>query len=402
MSTTAVQLQHRNARLFLVYSFGLGVSWAMANLALNLLLDAQGVDNAAIGYYNALLVAGTIAIALPLGFLSGRLGRRRVLIGATATTPVALLILILAPPGPPQMLGAFLLGASESIYFTVGYPHMAENAPAEARLRLYSRSAFLYYAGMFAGYVTSSGLASGIRMVQPDSSDVLVMQLVLGSAALAATSSLAPLVRTGAPAYEDTEPAKRGHAGAAPRATGFLAVYSLAGLGTGALTPFIQLFLTQRYAMQVSLVGVLLGGAQLVTAAGTLLSDRVARRLGSPGALLATQLLVIPFVAGVAYVHLLPVVAVGLVARGLLADMQEPILNGQVMARVTPERRPAAATANQAVWLVGMMLGSAASGVLQEHWGWDAAFSISVLCAVALSVLFARSAIRERVAARYA
>ena len=87
----AVARNHRNARLFLFYSFGLGVFWGMANLAINPLLDAQGVDNASIGYYNALIIAGTITIALPLGFLSGRLGRRRVLIVATTTMPVALL-----------------------------------------------------------------------------------------------------------------------------------------------------------------------------------------------------------------------------------------------------------------------------------------------------------------------
>jgi predicted MFS family arabinose efflux permease len=88
-----------------------------------------------------------------------------------------------------------------------------------------------------------------------------------------------------------------------------------------------------------------------------------------------------------------------LVARGVLCDMQEPILNGQVMARVASGHRSAAATINQTGWLVGLMLGSAASGVLQERWGWAHAFSITVLSSVVLSVAFSRSVGRNRGAA---
>ena len=387
---------HRNARLFLFYSFGLGVSWAMANLALNLLLDGQGVANASIGFYNALIIAGTITIALPLGFLSGRLGRRRVLIAATTTTPVALLIVIAAPPGPYQMLGAFLLGASESIYFTTGYPHMAENSPAENRLRLYSRSAFLYYAGMFVGYLLSTGVSSMLGLVQPDSDPVVVMRVILGIAGLVAASCLIPLLRTGPPAHDEGYVPAQVRAGSSSIRTRFMVVYLIAGIGTGAMVPFVQLFLTQRYSLSVALVGWLLAVGQLVTAAGTLAADRLARSLSATGALLVVQVLLIPFSAGIAYGSVLPVVVVALIARGLLADMQEPILNGQVMAGVAPQQRSAAATANQAVWLVGMMLGSAVSGVLQEVGGWELAFSLTVLSSVALAAVFTQSVAHER------
>lgn len=378
----------RNAQLFLFYSVGLGVSWAMANLALNLLLDAQGVDNASIGLYNALIVAGTITIALPLGLHGGRLGRRRVLIAATTTTPLALLVVIAAPPGPYQMLGAFLLGASESIYFTVGYPHMAENSPADGRLWLYSRSAFSYYAGMFVGYLLSTGVSSTVRLVAPDADTVTAMRVVLGVAALMAASCLVPLVRTGPPAYAESGAPGRSAAMSSIRSR-FLAVYAIAGLGTGAMVPFVQLFLTQRYSLSVAVVGWLLAIGQLVTAAGTLASDRLARSLTATRALLVVQTLLVPFTAAIAYGGVLLVVVVALMARGLLADVQEPILNGQVMTRVAPQQRSAAATANQTVWLIGMMLGSAASGWLQEVSGWEAGFSLTVLSSVALTLVFA-------------
>lgn len=364
----------------------------MANLAVNLLLDAQGVGNSSIGYFNALVVAGTITVALPLGYFSARLGRRRVLVVAASITPISLLAILAAPPGPVQMAGAFLLGASESIYFTTGYPHMAENSTTENRFGLYARSASLYYAGMFSGYVMCTGLSAIVVTVRPGLEAVTTFRLILALAAIVAALSLLPLVRTGAPEHPEAIASDPGiGARADPRAAGFVVMYVIAGLGTGALTPFVQLFLTQQYSMSVPGVGALLGLAQLTTALGTLLSARLVRALTAPGALLLTQLLVIPFTAATAYAPVLPVVVFALIARGLLCDVQEPILNGQVMARVASRRRSAAATLNQTGWLIGLMGGSAASGVLQERWGWEAAFSLTVVSSVALGAVFARS-----------
>jgi MFS family permease len=361
----------------------------MANLALNLLLDAQGVDNTAIGYVNALIVAGTITVALPLGYSSGRLGRRRVLLAAATTVPIALIMILAAPPGPTQMVGAFLLGASETIYFTTGYPHMAENSPAERRFQLYARSASLYYAGMFSGYLFCGALSVAVKAVLPEADAVTTFRVILAAAAGAAALGLLPLLGTGPAEHpEAVEPLPESRASRSPVLLNFVGLYVTAGLGTGALTPFVQLFLTQQYSMSVPAVGVLLGCAQLITALGTLLSDRLVRRFTAPGALLLTQVLVLPFTMAVAYGSLLPVVVSALVTRGLLCDMQEPILNGQVMARVAPGRRSAAATVNQAGWLVGLMIGSAASGVLQERGGWESAFSITVASSVVLCAAF--------------
>lgn len=382
-----------NARLFLCYSFGLGISWAMASLAVNLLLDAQGVSNSSIGYFNALIVAGTVIVALPLGWSSGRLGRRRALIVATATTPVALLLIILAPPGPVQMAGAFLLGAGETVYFTAGYPHMAENSPSEHRFRLYARSAFLYYAGMFCGYVACTGLSWALAQLRTGVDTITSLRVILALAGLVAAMTLIPLIRTGPPEHDVAAPATPSRVTRSPRVFTFAGVYVCAGLGVGALTPFVQLFLTQRYSLSVAAVGGVLAVAQLATAMATLLSHRLVGLFTAPGALLLTQLLVIPFTAGAAYASLLPIVVLCLVCRGMLSDMQEPMLNGHVMARIVVSQRSAAATVNQAVWLVGLMIGSAGSGVLQEHWGWEAAFSVSVLSSLVLGGIFARSVI---------
>lgn len=235
-----------------------------------------------------------------------------------------------------------------------------------------------------------------VGLVQPDSDPVVVMRVILGIAGLVAASCLIPLLRTGPPAHDEGYVPAQVRAGSSSIRTRFMVVYLIAGIGTGAMVPFVQLFLTQRYSLSVALVGWLLAVGQLVTAAGTLAADRLARSLSATGALLVVQVLLIPFSAGIAYGSVLPVVVVALIARGLLADMQEPILNGQVMAGVAPQQRSAAATANQAVWLVGMMLGSAVSGVLQEVGGWELAFSLTVLSSVALAAVFTQSVAHER------
>jgi MFS family permease len=371
----------------------------MTNLSLNLLLYAQGADNAAIGVYNSAIVAGTIAVALPLGLAGRRLGYRRVLVAACSTTPLAIGVLALAPLGPIKLLGAFLLGGSESVYFTAGYPHMTENIAADHRLWLYSRSASLYYAGMFCGYLLGGVLSALASYVEPPGGQNLsAMRVVLAIAALVAAANLVPLLRTGPPTHPDIDSPPVGR-GSGSRVHGYVPVYLLTGLGTGALAPFTQIFLAQRFSMSALWIGVVLAASQLCSAITTLMSDRVATRVTSTGALLVIQVAIVPFTAGIAFGTVLLVILLSILARGALADMQEPILNGRVMGQAAAGDRAISATLNHTAWLFGLMAGASLSGLLQQAWGFEAAFAVTLICAIAICPAYASMRWRERASA---
>jgi MFS family permease len=389
---------HPNARYYLAYSFGFGLYWAMANLGINLLLRAEGLHNDAIGRVDMLIAVGTLLVGLPAGALSDRVGRRPLLIAGGAVSALSLLGVAWAPPGPLQDLAALLYGSGQVITFSVGYPHMAENSRADERIALFSASTFLVYVSGFLGFLLAGAIPAAASAAGGGPSDgIAPMRTMLTVGSALGALAVLPLLRLGRPAYAERrlpgEPRRKLPLGVYAR---LCLPHFVIGLGAGAMVLFFQLFFRERFGIPPALIGVLIGAAQLPTAAGALLSPKVAEKLGAVRGIILLQAASLPFLAVIAYVPMLAPVVLAYYVRGALMNMVEPIYNGFAMDLVPASQRALLTSASQGAWTSGFMIGPLISGIVQVRAGFSGAFSITLGCYAVAIVTFAAFFLRPR------
>jgi len=141
-------------------------------------------------------------------------------------------------------------------------------------------------------------------------------------------------------------------------------LFSLDAFGGGfVVQSMIALWLYQRFGMSAAVAGTVFFWTGVLTALSYLVAVRIARRIGLVNTMVFTHipsslcLLAIPFMPELSYVITL------LFIRGALSQMDVPTRGSYVMAIVTPEERPAAAS----ITSVPRSLAAAASPLLAGY-----------------------------------
>lgn len=207
----------------------------------------------------------------------------------------------------------------------------------------------------------------------------------------------AALVYRGLPAALETETSQP----AAPLGKSKKTVYVLAGLfsldafgGGFVVQSMIALWLYQRFGLSLATAANLFFWTGVLAALSYLVAVRIARRIGLVNTMVFTHipsslcLIAIPFVPELSYVIVL------LLVRSALSQMDVPTRSSYVMAIVTPEERPAAAS----LTAVPRSLAASASPVLAGYllsvspFGWPlfAAGVIKIVYDLLLLAMFRR------------
>jgi MFS family permease len=148
------------------------------------------------------------------------------------------------------------------------------------------------------------------------------------------------------------------------RVTLLAALFSLDAFGGGfVVQSMVALWLFERYGLSVAAAGTLFFWTGLLAALSYLVAVRVARRIGLVNTMVFTHLpsslclVAIPFATELSHVIVL------LLVRSALSQMDVPTRSSYVMAIVTPEERPAAAS----ITAVPRSLAAAASPFLAGY-----------------------------------
>ncbi len=162
---------------------------------------------------------------------------------------------------------------------------------------------------------------------------------VLGLVALAFYSRLSPAVEAPTATPVALGPSK----GIVYRLT---LLFALDSFGSGFFVQsMLALWLYQRFGLSVSTAASIFFWASLCSAVSFLIAVPVAKRFGLINTMVFTHLPANLFLMGLPFAPNLPVAIALLLARGLLQQMDVPTRTSYVMAVVTPEERPAAASA---------------------------------------------------------
>lgn len=327
-------------------------------------LAARGASSTQVGLLGAAILAGMAIMAITVGMLGDRLGRRRTYTGllglmglvglAYALTDAFWILLVLA------LLGVMSTDANENGPLTTLEQAMIGQAPAATRVHVFGRyNAVAYLAGA-AGALLAGGPAFTRRWwpATPTGRPWFLLFPLGAAICLVLASRLSPALETRAVAAAPLQRSRR--------TVGTLAtLFAIDAFAGGfVITVYIVYWFSIRFGASVELLSVVLFAGGLLQAGSSVVAPRVAMRYGLLRTMVFTHLpsnvllMLVPFSPTLS-------IAIGvLLARFCLSQMDVPTRQAYIAAMVDPAERTAAAAATNSARYVARPFGPLVGAVL--------------------------------------
>jgi MFS family permease len=398
---------HRDARLFLVTSVVFGGALSLYWIDFNLYLASLGFSPATIGVVaTAGSTAGALA-AFPASALSDRVGRRAVMAGGLALATVAVIGLLLVTELAAIILCVALWSAGQQSLMVVQAPFLAEHSDPEHRNELFAAQSAIFtmtnvLAAVLGGVVATA--IAGIAGFDPGGPEtyrvILLIMVALLVAALATIGVLTddgPRARRGPGKLRELgEPARHPVGEARPRAPLGITVTDrgrfvrlllpgfLIAIGAGQVIPFLNVFVQQKFGLDLASLNALFAFTSLGTVAAMLAQPRLARRFGQITSVVIVQAASIPFLVVLGFSPLLWSVILAMAVRNSLMNAGNPIFSAFAMEHVAPVERATLAAAMSVLWQLGWVIGAAWYALLQATLGFDGGYAVNFLTVITL------------------
>jgi MFS family permease len=387
---------NRNVRLFFLYGISINAGMALFTLLYNLYLLRLSYQEDFIGQVAGMAPLATGLLALPIGMLSDRFGRKPFLVASSLLLAVAQLGLCLTTTPVGLLAFSFLGGVATAFIWVNHVPFLSDNAPRSRRaeaLALWSAvqvvvRMFWSLAGGFLPGLMGAALDTSTDMPEP------FRYALFFGAALSLMAAL-PLLRMPGHAGRNThgEPATRDddEPSTSPWSTffGIAALSGSRGFSVGLTFPFFNVFFEEELHIGTTLIGAIFFLSQLVGLPATFSAPALVRRFGATLVILPART-----VGGVALgimgtVINLPVAMVMFLLTRATEVIDNPS-DQHFSTQILPRRYWARI---QGFRVCGFQLfnfaGSVLGGLLILDYGYGAAFGLACIARIASGLIMA-------------
>ncbi len=397
-----------DARRFLLVTLIGGAATSLWWIDFNLYLASLGFDASRIGI---IATIGSIAAALaafPASSWSDRIGRRLVMVAGVGASLVAVAGLVATANPAAILVLVAVYGAGTQTVQVVSVPYMSEHSSPSNRNELFAlqfaiTSATSVIAAVLGGLVARS-LADGLRYA-PDGPDtyriILVFMVGLLVAGLLVVLRLRDdrpsvvrrrqLLATGEPAAFP-RPRHRGWSlgrlglTIIDRRTFFRLLLPglLIPIGAGQVIPFLNLFVQQKFGLDLAALNGVFAITSLGTMVAILFQPTLARRVGRVRSIVLVQGASIPFLIVLGFSPLLWTVIAAMAVRNSLMNAGNPIFSAFAMDRVSPQERATLAAAMSLMWSIGWVIAGFYYSVVHAALGFDAGYTVNFATIIVL------------------
>ncbi len=128
----------RNARLYLIVAMLNGIAAGIQALLFNFYILSLGYNEAVIGNIVTVRSATTLLAAIPMGYLTDRIGRRNAFILSILTVALASSVMLIVPSFAIFLSMNVLMGLAQSLSAVAMGPFLMENSTDLERTYLFS------------------------------------------------------------------------------------------------------------------------------------------------------------------------------------------------------------------------------------------------------------------------
>ncbi|GAB4577611.1 MAG: MFS transporter [Anaerolineales bacterium] len=377
----------RNARLYLINVMLAGAAFGVFRLLFNFYVLSLGYDESLLGQLITTNNLSALIVALPIGYLADRIGRKRSLLISGLVTSFSVLMMVIWPSVGLFYVMNVLLGMAQSLGAVTTAPFLMENSGEEERTYLFSFSFGLQTLAGFIGNWLGGYLPMWMGLWQgAEATSSVAYGWALGAVSVLAMVGLGPLFGLRR-MYKGGE--KEAGAMFAPLAY-FWQERSILGklilpllmtaLGAGMVMPFMNVFFRVVHHQSDGVIGALFAWGSLAMGIGMLIAPPLAERYGKIQVVVVTQALSIPFLIVLGYSPWFWLSAGAYYVRLALMNMSNPVYQTFVMEHVDPESRATVASLTSMAWNFGWAFSPSVSGMLQVESGFGLPFLITIVC----------------------
>lgn len=411
----------RNIQLFFLASLLYQIGNGMFSVLYNLYIQGLGYDDTMNGQIVSIQSLATAIMFIPIGFSGDKFSRKKLLIIGALFSGAFLIGRSFDYAASGLIWFAVFSGLFAGVFQVLAIPYLAENVKKSQRLKMFSYYSSLVLAsqvlgslggGVLADVLHSAGMAkvTGLQTVlfmggaatlaafipllfvtenQKSSTDLNTKQLQPGQQSVqGAEAELTRAVITPLPVDDDTRIKKRD-----TKLIGqFIVTQLLIGLGSGLVVPYLNLYFTNRFAVSLSGMSILIALGQIMTIVSMLIGPTLAAKVGSVRAVVIFQVLSLPFLLFTGFTNLLFIASVSFLFRQALMNAANPIHSAILVDRISDKRRGIANSMMQ----TSFMIGWATMGPVQSYlvttygtyWGYAITFSITGCLYVISSLMY--------------
>ena len=374
-----------NARFYLISVILTGATMGAFRLLFNfyVLSLGEGFDEALLGNLITANNMTALIVAIPMGFLIDRIGRKNSLLVRTVMMSVSVGVMALWPSRPVFYLMNVIFGIAMSISSVVTGPFMMENSDENERAYLFSFSSGLRMAAQSVGNWVGGYLPMWMGEYQHVGSESSMAYAgALLAIGIVSSIGLLPIFfirRNRVAETRDGIFAPIAFARDNPRMIGKLFTPLLiVSIGAGLFVPFMNVFFRVQHNQSDAVVGSLMAWGSLAMGVGLIIAPPLADRLGKLKLVVITQALSIPFMIMLGFSPYFWMSALAYYVRMALMNMSSPIYQNFVLEQVKPTERATVASLHSMVWSFGRSFSPSISGYLQVNFGFGPPFLVAI------------------------
>lgn len=373
-----------NARRYLYSAVLTGASMGVYRLLFNFYMLSLGYDRAFIGNLVSVSSLTALIVALPIGYLADRLGRKPAMLISGITVPLSVLVMVLFPYQFVFIVMNVVLGLAQSLGAVTNGPFLMENSQAKERTYLFSFSlGFSMLAGSlgnwFGGYFPTWLGAS----VGADATSQLAYAVSLLAVGAAALTGIVPIMLIKTPRLSKADRAdfapfsyileNRGKLGR------LVLPMLITSIGAGLIMPFMNVFFRVQHHQSDSVIGTLFALGSLAMGIGMVIAPPLAEKVGKIQLVVLTQALSIPFLILLGFAPWFGVAVFSYYIRAGLMNMSGPVYQTFIMEQADPKARATVASLTSMSSSFGWALSPTISGYIQENSGFGPVFILTII-----------------------
>jgi len=332
------------------------------------------------------LEGAMVLLSIPLGILSDRRGRKKLLLIGTSLVPLPIIMIALTVNVAILVIAAIILGVAESAALSTWNAIIADQTSLENRDASFSLSFILGNGAVAVGFLLPTFIPTiqsltGLGSI-PIHEDLLML--------VGLVSAITPvwLFRVLKDYNETPNPTKLIRGKNFPTLIKFSGINSLIGLGAGFIIPLIPTWLFLKFGTPDTFSGPLLSLSTLTIALAAISSPRLSTRVGLVKAIVATQGFSTVFMLSLVFVPDVRLAGGLYIIRAALMNVSVPLQDSYLMGIMSQDERGLASAINTVIWRIPNSITTVIGGVILATGSFEIPFYLATVFYVISISLF--------------
>lgn len=369
----------------------MGYASAILGMLYNLYLKQLGYSEGVMGEILFFQGLGTVIVAIPAAIAADYIKLKKVMMAASLVNTCSLVLMTFITDLSFLRVIALFVGAGWTVHFVVASPFFMRNSSAKERTHLFSVNYALDWSAGLVGALIGGYIP---RILQHWDIPIVTgyrVSLLMGAVfALSSIFFYSRIVSKAALKIGKINWRKYVQGRDWRTAVRLCLPQALIGLGAGLVIPFLNIYFSDRFALDSASIGKIFSVGQMFTVIGFLMGPLLAKKFGLIRTVALSQILSIPFFLILAFTGFLPSAIIAFWFRGSLMNMAWPLYNNFAMEKVDPEHHAGTNSLLSLSWNIAWMFSSFMGGKIIEHHGFIPVMMITIVlyASVSLTILF--------------